>query len=62
MKFKIRNITEPLSVILHASTWLPKPRGNWFLAIFSGKGWLDGWRMIAGDEASDFTESKHQQK
>jgi hypothetical protein len=21
-----------------------------FLAISSGKGWLDGWRMIAGDD------------
>jgi hypothetical protein len=21
-----------------------------FLAIFSGTGWLDGWRMIAGDD------------
>ncbi len=22
----------------------------WFLAVSSGKGWLDGWRMIAGDD------------
>jgi hypothetical protein len=21
-----------------------------FLAVSSGKGWLDGWRMIAGDD------------
>ena len=25
-------------------------RKNRFLAISSGKGWLDGWRMIAGDD------------
>ena len=28
MKFKIRNITNPLSVMLHTSTWLPKPSSN----------------------------------